>query len=75
MNNKLSNKFSLNIKPFKIEEYPKTEKRNNKFVNENKTTSKIKPINLCPLHMLFLSLRLGFTFLHIHIALKKLQRN
>ena len=45
-NNKFLNKFSLNIKPFKIEEYPKTEKRNNKFVNDNKVKSKIKSINV-----------------------------
>ena len=45
-NTKFVNKFSLNINRFKIEEYPKTEKRNKKFVIENKVKSKIKTINL-----------------------------
>ena len=45
-NTKFLNKFSLNIKLFKIEEYPKTAKTNNKFVNDNKVKSKIKSINV-----------------------------
>ena len=51
-NNKFLYKLSLNIKWLRIEEYPKTEKRHKKFVIENKTISKIKPINSYPLHML-----------------------
>ena len=42
INTKFLNKFSLNIKLFMIEEYPKTEKRNKKFIIENIVKSKIK---------------------------------
>ena len=45
-NTKFLNKLPLNIKLFKIEEYPKTEKRNKKFVIENKVKSKMKLIKL-----------------------------
>ena len=45
-NNKFLYKLFFVIKLLKIDEYPKTEKRNKKFVIENKIISLTKSINL-----------------------------